>query len=218
MCASPRSIATSAKRATLRPSSAVCGAVNNAHKAGAPASSFATSSFAKSALVLAERRLGQTADNPAVGCVLFSESAPLVIARGATAEGGRPHAEESVLQEAGELAQGATLYVSLEPCAHKRAGGSCAEKIVRAGVKRVIYATADPDPRTAGQGGTVLRAGGVEVLPETKPRNYRRGKTPNHRALVSCQRTTPCCVAKTCRFSRGFDCPVCPYDTARHFE
>ena len=137
--------------------------------------------FAKSALVAAGQHLGQTAKNPSVGCVLYSESGggtnlPSLIACNATAQGGTPHAEERALQQAGEQARGATLYVTLEPCAHDRTGGSCAEKIVKAGVRRVIYILEDPDPRTAGKGLKRLREGGVEVEQETNADRIARAK------------------------------------------
>ena len=137
--------------------------------------------FAKSALVAAGQQLGQTAKNPSVGCVLYNEAdaqahLPSLIACNATAEGGTIHAEEQVLQQAGEQAQGATLYTTLEPCAHIRAGGSCAEKIVRAGVRRVIYILEDPDPRTAGKGLKLLRQGGVEVEQDTNAERIARAK------------------------------------------
>ena len=133
--------------------------------------------LARASLSLAERNLGRTGENPPVGCVLYSEGnakgrakeSPRLIARAVTAVGGRPHAEEQALLSAGKNAQGASLYTTLEPCAHKRSGGSCAEKIVRAGVARVIYAVADPDPRTNGKGIAYLRSAGVEVQQETQP-------------------------------------------------
>lgn len=117
------------------------------------------------ALRLGRRNLGQTGKNPAVGCVIVRTDAtpPLVVGRGWTARGGRPHAEREALAEAGELARGATAYVTLEPCAHKREGGSCSAALAGAGVARVVYAMDDPDPRTNGKGRHALEAAGIAV-------------------------------------------------------
>jgi diaminohydroxyphosphoribosylaminopyrimidine deaminase/5-amino-6-(5-phosphoribosylamino)uracil reductase len=112
------------------------------------------------ALGLAAR--GTTAPNPNVGCVIVSEGA--VVGRGATQPGGRPHAEAVALAEAGEAARGATLYTSLEPCAHRSMRGpTCAALIAAAGIVRVVIALEDPDPRTAGQGAGMLRQAGIAV-------------------------------------------------------
>ena len=115
----------------------------------------------KSAIALARRGLGRCAPNPSVGCVIVKDGH--VIARAVTAPGGRPHAEMQALMQAGGQAKGADVYVTLEPCAHVGETPSCAEELVKAGVKRVYIAVQDPDPRTNGQGIEKLRAGGVEV-------------------------------------------------------
>ncbi|NGM46445.1 bifunctional diaminohydroxyphosphoribosylaminopyrimidine deaminase/5-amino-6-(5-phosphoribosylamino)uracil reductase RibD [Rhodobacter sp. SGA-6-6] len=112
------------------------------------------------ALRLAARGLGATWPNPAVGCVLVRDG--LVIGRGTTQPGGRPHAERVALAQAGE-ANGATAYVTLEPCAHHGKTSPCAEALVAAGVARVVTALTDPDPRTAGRGHAILRAAGIGV-------------------------------------------------------
>jgi diaminohydroxyphosphoribosylaminopyrimidine deaminase/5-amino-6-(5-phosphoribosylamino)uracil reductase len=114
------------------------------------------------ALALAERALGTTAPNPAVGCVIVSEDGR-VVGRGWTQKGGRPHAETMALAEAGEAARGATAYVTLEPCAHHGQTPPCAEALVKAGVAHVVAAVEDPDPRVAGKGLAMLRAAGIEV-------------------------------------------------------
>ncbi|NNM78342.1 bifunctional diaminohydroxyphosphoribosylaminopyrimidine deaminase/5-amino-6-(5-phosphoribosylamino)uracil reductase RibD [Sphingomonas sp. ID1715] len=115
------------------------------------------------ALALAERGRGRTAPNPSVGCVILKDGR--VIGRGWTQPGGRPHAEAVALAQAGAEARGATLYVTLEPCAHVSARGpACAELIVAAGVKRVAAAMQDPDPRTCGLGFERLRSAGIEVV------------------------------------------------------
>lgn len=116
------------------------------------------------AVALGQAARGTTAPNPNVGCVIVSPEGDIV-GRGATGQGGRPHAEAAALAEAGELARGATLYTTLEPCAHDSPRGpTCARLIVEAGVSRVIAAMEDPDPRTAGQGFAILQDGGVDVL------------------------------------------------------
>lgn len=115
------------------------------------------------ALALAERSRGQTAPNPNVGCVIVAPDGR-VVGQGWTRPGGRPHAEAVALAEAGEAAKGATLYVTLEPCAHVSARGpACADLIVAAQPARVVVALTDPDPRTNGQGIARLRAAGIAV-------------------------------------------------------
>ncbi|MCF8496308.1 MAG: bifunctional diaminohydroxyphosphoribosylaminopyrimidine deaminase/5-amino-6-(5-phosphoribosylamino)uracil reductase RibD [Alphaproteobacteria bacterium] len=114
------------------------------------------------ALALASRGLGRTAPNPAVGCVVVK--AGRVIGRGRTGDGGRPHAEISALAQAGGDAQGATAYVTLEPCAHEGETPSCAKTLIEAGIARVAIACTDPDPRTAGRGAALLREAGMEVM------------------------------------------------------
>jgi diaminohydroxyphosphoribosylaminopyrimidine deaminase/5-amino-6-(5-phosphoribosylamino)uracil reductase len=114
------------------------------------------------ALVLAERALGLTAPNPAVGCVIVKDE--IVVGRGRTASGGRPHAETLALAQAGEVARGATAYVSLEPCAHTGQTPPCTEALIDAGVARVVAAVEDPDPRVSGRGLALLRQAGIEVV------------------------------------------------------
>lgn len=114
------------------------------------------------ALRLARRGLGNVWPNPAVGCVLVS--AGRVVGRGWTQPGGRPHAEVVALTQAGARARGASAYVTLEPCAHHGRTPPCAETLVAAGVRRVVSAMTDPDPRVAGRGHAILRAAGCEVV------------------------------------------------------
>lgn len=114
------------------------------------------------ALRLAERAVGETAPNPAVGCVIVSKDG-VVAGRGRTARGGRPHAEIAALAQAGEAARGATVYVTLEPCAHHGVTPPCAEALVQAGVARVMAAVEDPDPRVNGKGLARLYEAGIEV-------------------------------------------------------
>jgi diaminohydroxyphosphoribosylaminopyrimidine deaminase/5-amino-6-(5-phosphoribosylamino)uracil reductase len=114
------------------------------------------------AIALGERGRGRTAPNPNVGCLIVSDD--VVVGRGWTQPGGRPHAEQAALDEAGEGARGATAYVTLEPCCHaSRRGPACADRLVEAGIARVVAALEDPDPRVAGGGFERLRAGGIEV-------------------------------------------------------
>ena len=114
------------------------------------------------ALALAARGVGRTAPNPSVGCVIVRDGR--VVGRGWTQPGGRPHAEAMALDEAGDAARGATAYVTLEPCAHvSPRGPACAERLIAAGVARVVACGPDPDPRTAGQGFARLAAAGIGV-------------------------------------------------------
>ena len=111
---------------------------------------------------LGEAARGRTAPNPNVGCVIFKDGE--IVARGSTAPGGRPHAEAVALKSAGQKAKGATLYTTLEPCAHaSERGPTCASIIPEAGISRVVIGIKDPDPRTAGDGIKMLRKAGIEV-------------------------------------------------------
>ena len=114
------------------------------------------------ALALAERGRGRTAPNPAVGCVIVKDGR--VVGRGWTQPGGRPHAEAMALAEAGDAARGATVFTTLEPCAHASPRGpACSELLIDAGVAGVVAALGDPDPRTDGKGHDRLRAVGISV-------------------------------------------------------
>ena len=104
----------------------------------------------EAALNLGSRSLGLAAPNPAVGAILVKDGA--VVGRGATAPGGRPHAERIAIAEAGEAARGATLYVTLEPCSHFGASPPCVDAIIAAGVARVVSAMEDPNPLVGGTG------------------------------------------------------------------
>jgi diaminohydroxyphosphoribosylaminopyrimidine deaminase/5-amino-6-(5-phosphoribosylamino)uracil reductase len=114
------------------------------------------------ALALGRRGIGRTGANPSVGCVIVSDDGRIV-GRGRTSDGGRPHAETNALAAAGSLARGATAYVTLEPCATVTDTPSCADALVDAGVRRVVVAVQDPDPRTNGAGIAKLRSAGIEV-------------------------------------------------------
>ncbi|MCP5144694.1 MAG: bifunctional diaminohydroxyphosphoribosylaminopyrimidine deaminase/5-amino-6-(5-phosphoribosylamino)uracil reductase RibD [Gammaproteobacteria bacterium] len=99
--------------------------------------------------------------NPRVGCVLVKDGK--VVGEGAHLRAGEPHAEVYALQMAGAAAQGATCYVSLEPCAHFGCTPPCARALIDAGLQRVVYAIEDPDPRVAGAGAAMLEAAGIAV-------------------------------------------------------
>lgn len=115
------------------------------------------------ALTLARRGLGTTAPNPAVGAVVADEATGEVIARGVTQPGGRPHAETEALRRAGTRAKGATLYVTLEPCAHHGKTPPCADAVIAAGLGRVVIGVEDPDMRTRGEGIARMREAGIRV-------------------------------------------------------
>ena len=101
--------------------------------------------------------------NPGVGAIVVGDG--VVVGRGWTQRGGRPHAEAMALDQAGERARGGTAYVTLEPCAHKSARGpACADRLIAAGVARVVAGVLDPDPRTAGEGLERLRAAGIDAV------------------------------------------------------
>jgi len=117
--------------------------------------------FMQLALALGRRGLGRTAPNPAVGAVIVKDG--IVVGRGWTQPGGRPHAEPEALARAGEAARGATLYVTLEPCSHVGKSPPCADAIIAAGIARVVSAIEDPNPQVAGQGHAKLRAAGIVV-------------------------------------------------------
>lgn len=121
--------------------------------------------FMRAALAMGRRGLGNTWPNPAVGCVIVRRvgDADVVVGRGWTQPGGRPHAETQALAEAGPLAKGATAYVTLEPCSHYGRTGPCADALARAGVRRVVGALRDPDARVGGRGFDMLRRYGLEV-------------------------------------------------------
>jgi diaminohydroxyphosphoribosylaminopyrimidine deaminase/5-amino-6-(5-phosphoribosylamino)uracil reductase len=113
------------------------------------------------AIAEAESVLGSTWPNPAVGAVLVKDGHCL--ARGATQAAGQNHAEVECLLKAGDAARGACLYVTLEPCCHHGRTPPCTDAIIRAGVRRVVYALIDPNPLVAGKGASILAGAGVEV-------------------------------------------------------
>ncbi|WP_082029744.1 bifunctional diaminohydroxyphosphoribosylaminopyrimidine deaminase/5-amino-6-(5-phosphoribosylamino)uracil reductase RibD [Ruegeria sp. ANG-S4] len=117
--------------------------------------------FMALALSLGRRGQGTCWPNPSVGCVIVRDGR--IVGRGWTQPGGRPHAETEALAQAGEMARGATAYVSLEPCSHYGKTPPCAQALIDAKVARVVSAIEDSDPRVAGQGFAMLREAGIEV-------------------------------------------------------
>ena len=130
-----------------------------ASKADAPASIDAR--YMTLALTLGRRGLGRTWPNPAVGAVIVKDG--MIVGRGWTQPGGRPHAEIEALRRAGAAARGATLYVTLEPCSHHGKSPPCADAVIAAGIARVVSALEDPNPEVAGAGYARLRAAGIAV-------------------------------------------------------
>jgi len=117
--------------------------------------------FMQLALALGRRGQGRTWPNPAVGAVVVKDG--IIVGRGWTQPGGRPHAEPEALRRAGEAARGATLYVTLEPCAHHGRSPPCVDAVIEAGIARVVSAIEDPNPEVAGKGHGKLRAAGIAV-------------------------------------------------------
>ncbi len=127
----------------------------------APATAADDSRFMALALALGRRGLGNAWPNPAVGSVIVKDG--VIVGRGWTQVGGRPHAEVEALKHAKKAAQGATLYCTLEPCSHTGKSPPCADAIIKAGIARVVSALEDPNPEVAGQGHERLRAKGIAV-------------------------------------------------------
>jgi len=128
------------------------------------------------ALALAERGRGRTSPNPMVGAVVVDDEG-VVVGRGHHEFAGGPHAEIHALNDAGARARGATLFCTLEPCSHTGRTGPCAPRVADAGIRRVVFATGDPNPLVNGSGAAVLRSRGVDVtsgLLETEARDLNR--------------------------------------------
>ncbi len=110
---------------------------------------------------IAKKKFGKTFPNPSVGCVIAKNSK--IIAKAVTSQSGRPHAEEIALAKAGSKSKGATMYVTLEPCFHSSKNGSCADQILRSGIKEIFISVADPDIRTNNKSIKKLRKNNVIV-------------------------------------------------------
>lgn len=126
--------------------------------------------------------LGTTAENPTVGAIVLDEVRQVVLGRGVTARGGRPHAEPQALQQAGGRARGRTLYVTLEPCNHWGKTPPCADAVIRAGIRRVVVGIKDPDSRTAGEGIARMQQAGIDVVvaDHKKSRRLHEGFLSRH--------------------------------------
>ncbi len=130
--------------------------------------------FLKLAIDLGRHGLGTTWPNPSVGCVIVRDG--IIVGRGHTQPGGRPHAEPMALAQAGDLAAGATAYVSLEPCTHHGKAPPCVDALINANVARVVFAATDVDPRVAGKSRAILEAKGIAV---TGPLDQAAGQLAN---------------------------------------
>lgn len=117
--------------------------------------------FMDSALALARSQLGRTAPNPAVGCVLVRGGR--IVGYGATADGGRPHAERQALAQAGDMARASRAYVTLEPCAFHGQTPPCVDALIEAGIDSVVIACADEHPKVSGRGIALLQQAGIRV-------------------------------------------------------
>lgn len=151
------------------------------------------------ALNLGSRSLGLTAPNPAVGAILVKDGA--VVGRGATASGGRPHAERIAIDQAGDAARGATLYVTLEPCSHFGVSPPCVDAIIAAGIGRVVSAIEDPNPLVGGRGHARLSAAGIAVAIGARAAQARRDHL-GHVLRVTAGR--PCVTLKLAETADGF--------------
>ncbi len=144
------------------------------------------------ALAHAARGLGRTTPNPVVGCCIVTPEG-VVVGDGAHERAGGPHAEVHALAEAGAHARGATLYCTLEPCVHVGRTGPCTERIIAAGIARVVAALEDPDPRVSGQGFATLRQHGIDV---TVGVEYEQAATLNRAYLMSSRAGRPWVILK----------------------
>ena len=118
--------------------------------------------YMREALDLARERKGFTSPNPCVGAVIVSDG--MIVGQGSHEKAGAPHAEVLALGDAGELAKGATIYITLEPCNHRGKTPPCTKAIINGGIKRVVYAVKDPNPSVSGGGGEALRGAGLRVI------------------------------------------------------
>jgi diaminohydroxyphosphoribosylaminopyrimidine deaminase / 5-amino-6-(5-phosphoribosylamino)uracil reductase len=161
--------------------------------------------FMAEALALGRANLGRTWPNPSVGAVVVKDG--VIIGRGTTQPGGRPHAEPVALDDAGLGAVGATLYVTLEPCSHRsvRGGTPCLEHTILSGVKRVVCAMEDPNPHIAGVSLALLRSAGVRVTSEVGSAEARRDHLGHIRRV---QADRPMVTLKIAQTADGFCAPA----------
>ena len=118
--------------------------------------------FMSKALDLARGQKGRTGDNPSVGCLIVKEG--VIVGQGVTSDGGRPHGETNALQIAGDQAEGADVYVTLEPCSHYGQTAPCASALIKAGIRRCFIAVIDPDPRVHWRGAALLQEAGIDTV------------------------------------------------------
>jgi diaminohydroxyphosphoribosylaminopyrimidine deaminase/5-amino-6-(5-phosphoribosylamino)uracil reductase len=171
------------------------------------AAPFSDEDYMAAAIAFARRGLGETAPNPAVGCIIVKEG--VIVGRGATQKGGRPHAETVAIADAGEAARGATLYVTLEPCSHQGVTGPCANAIVSAGLARVVSAVEDPDPRVAGRGHDILRKAGIDVRVGVLGHEARRANLGH---ILRVTQGRPMMTLKLAETADGFAASANPHD------
>jgi len=152
------------------------------------------------ALFVAERGRGRTNPNPLVGAVVVSPDG-VVVGQGAHLVAGGPHAEVHALRVAGDGARGATLYCTLEPCCHIGRTGPCTERIIAAGIRRVVTAIEDPNPRVSGGGHARLRGAGIEVITGVCEDDAARQNAP-FLTWITCDR--PWTVVKTAVSADGY--------------
>src|SRR5262245_34679792 len=155
MCASPRSTAISARPRISKRCWVSFRATMTARRDGEDQRLMAH------ALRVGRRAVGRTAENPPVGCLIVKDGQ--IVGVGATAPGGRPHAETVALAMAAAAAQGATAYVTRAPCCHYGRTPPCTNALIAAGITRVVVALGDPDPRVDGKGLAALRQAGIVV-------------------------------------------------------
>lgn len=161
--------------------------------------------FMAAALALGRRGLGRTAPNPAVGALVVKDG--VILGRGWTAPGGRPHAETIALAQAGAAAKGATLYVTLEPCSHHGRTGPCCEAVVAAGIARLVFAIEDPSP-IAGRGADYCRDHGLVVTGGVRAAEAAH----DHRGhILSVTRHRPSVTLKLAQTANGYAAGG-PYD------
>lgn len=175
-------------------------------------------SYMKRALTVARKGIGRTAPNPSVGCVIVKDGK--IIAEGWHKKAGGPHAEIHALQQAGEAARGADVYVTLEPCCHTGKTPPCSSALIAAGVKRVVAAMADPNPLVSGGGLLALRQAGIEThcgILETEARAINRAfikhvSTGRPHVTYKCAMTLDGKIATVTGESRWISC-----ETSRRF-
>lgn len=155
------------------------------------------------ALTLAERGLGHTWPNPSVGAVIWQirGNQPVIVGRGFTQKTGRPHAETEALRMAGDAARGASMAVTLEPCAHHGKTPPCAEAIVKAGITRVVSALEDPDPRVSGAGHRILCDAGIALTTDVLKGD---AELVNRGFLLRVRERRPFITLKLAQTSDGF--------------